>query len=379
MEWQRSYVERDLSLQATKGIKTIDLPKSAMLSELLLRITATHGANPNYDNHLWNCISKVEVIVDGSTVVKSLTGVQLLMLAYYNTLKMPWDNAQEQETTESIQVFPILFGRFPGDLEYGLDCSKVLNPQLKITWDTTGAGLDATSLYSTSTYPVLDLNALQLLDGAGMFAKGYIKSHEIETWSPTTNSEIKRVELPTGNVYRRLFIRNFSTDWWPWQSLKYTYLDLNIGVKQPFKMDTEEWVTMNREQFGLITVRRHIAVKSGQVHRDSFLGQTCFAFSQPVGAWRSGFLYGGSGQHWQFEYKDDLTDALITTGVEGFMVAHGDCYQSGLVLPFDWPDDRFLLDSRRWTDVDLVLEAASAGISTILPSIAIILEEIIKG
>ena len=51
---------------------------------------------------------------------------------------------------------------------------------------------------------------------------------------------------------------------------------------------------------------------------------------------------------------------------------------SALELPFHEPTDEFMLDSTKWSDVDLVLEAAASGIATILPNLYIVLEEVIK-
>jgi len=377
MYWQRSYIERDLSLGANSGTKTIDLPKSAALSELLLRVSATNGSDANLDNHIFDKITKIEVIVNGSEVVKSLTGKELQAIHYFNTRQVPHDFAKEDANALQWMDFPIQFGRYPGDLEYGLDCRKVTNPQLKITYDFTGAGLSSTSLFSTSTYPVVDLNALQVIDYPSPFPKGYIKSHEITTWNPTTNSEVKRIELPTGNKFRRLIVRNFSTDWWPEQSLAYTYLDLNVGAKQPFKMDTEEWVEMNRQIFGEVTLRRQMRLDPSVNHRDSLLGQTFGISGLPMKELTSLDIPGGSGQHWVLRVVDITTAANITTVEQAYITFVGMCYHNMLCLPFDWPDDSFMLDSKEWSDVDLVLEAASSGIATILPNLAVVLEEVI--
>lgn len=378
MDWQRSYIERDLSLGATSGTRTIDLPKSAMLSELLLRITATNNSsNPNRSNHIHDKISKIEVIVNGSEVVKSLTAVELQALAFFDTRKFASDWTSEDPTGVQWEEFPIHFGRYPGDLEYGLDCKKVTNPQLKITWDTTTQGSEATDLFSTTTYPVLDLSALQLIDGPPTFPKGYIKSHEIDTWSPTTNSAEKRFEMPVGNLFRRIMVRNYTVSWWQHQKLARAYLDLNVGVRQPFKMDIEDWIEMNRQLVGCPPKTRHICAHGNAKSFRSDFGNT---LGQSLVALYSGghfLVTGGSGNNWTIFVWDDVTSALYNGDISGYWTYQGDAYHNCLFIPFDWPNDDFLLDSKKWTDVDLVLEAAAAGISTILPTIAVVLEEVI--
>ncbi|MBA7607080.1 hypothetical protein ES703_14232 [subsurface metagenome] len=376
MEWQRSYIERNLSLTANTGTLTIDLPKSAMLSELLLRIVGTNGANPNHDNLVCDAITKLEVIVNGSEVVKSLTGRELQALAFFNTKQVPHQWGTETAADTQGMDFPIQFGRFPGDLDYGLDCKKVTNPQLKITYNFSGAGLDATSLYSTSTFPVLDLLAIQVLDFPGAFPNGYIKSHEITTWSPTANSEVKRVELPVGNLFRRIMVRDYAGEYWMESGLAHTYLDLNVGKRQPFKMDTEDWMEMNRQLFGQIEVARFLNGGASMAQRDLQLGM-----ADRIGGMTLRDLHiltsgGGGGTRWDFKVHK-VEDGSVAADSTFRISAVGLCYHSMLCLPFDWPDDRFMLDSKLWSDIDLVLEAGS-GAASVLPTLALVLEEIIK-
>ncbi|GAI46559.1 unnamed protein product, partial [marine sediment metagenome] len=84
---------------------TIDLPQKGLLSGLELRVigyTATMDGEPDCFMH--DFITKIEVIVNGSQVVKSLTGEQLLGLMHYwgiphsqwETLSLPDDYIREQ-------------------------------------------------------------------------------------------------------------------------------------------------------------------------------------------------------------------------------------------------------------------------------------------
>jgi len=378
MYWQRSYIEHALSLAATSGTKTIDLPKSAQLSELLLRFKATNdGTNPNRNNPLYDKITKIEVMVDGSTVVKSLNAKELQALAFYNTGKIPLREFNDEAAGTQWEFVPIHFGRRPGDLEYGLDCTKHVNPQLKITWDTTGAGTASTDLFSTSTYPVLDLQATQLMEGPGTFPKGYIKGHEIQTWSFASNSEEKRVELPTGNLIRRIGVRCYTGIYWPRQGLDFALLDLNLGVSQPFKMYTPEWEELMRRLYGAVVLKGKITLKDTQVAME--LGIADGQAVAGVGRTANMVIHsnGGSGGKKSLAALDTTAVDGTATGILYDIIAVGDQYHSCFAIPLDWPDDSFMLDSKRWQDVDLVLTAASSGISTIAPAMAVFMEEVI--
>ena len=378
MEWQRSYIERGLGLAATSGTRTIDLPKSALLSDLMLRFWARNGDNPNVNNPLYDKITKVEVIVNGSEVVKSLNAKEIQALAFYDTGKKPHRELNDWAGAEQWEHIPIHFGRFPGDLEYGLDCKKVTNPQLKITWDTTGAGSISTALFSITDYPVIDLLATQLLEGPATFPKGYIKSHEITTWDPTANSETKRVELPVGNLFRRIVVRCYAPTWWPRQGLAYTYLDLNVGVRQPFKMETEDWVQLMRQWYGKVTQSGRIALTNVFTNMKFGMG----ILAGVAGVCRTDNIVvcsnGGSGGTLSMCARDITAADGTGEGIVTQIIAHGDLYHSCFCLPFDKPTDDFMLDSSKWTDVDLVLEAAASGISSVLPNLAVVLEEVIK-
>lgn len=376
MYWQRSYVERNLSLGATSGVRTIDLPKTALLSQILLRFSATNAAASNLNNHIHDKLTKIEVIVDGSTVVKSLSGVQAQALAFFNSKRIPQTHILEYASALQWEEFPIYFGRFPGDLEYGLDTSRVVNPQLKITWDTTGAGGDSASLFSTSTYPVIDVLVEQLIDPEiAAFVKGVIKAHQIATWDPTSNSEEKRVELPVGNKHKAIYVRCYATAWEPRQALAKVYLDLNVGVSQPFKMDEAEWRAWNHELYGEIEITQRICTRGGVWNREFPLG---YVRAYPGIAQANAFVSSGGGSGCQYSVMVLDHNAGELEDVDVFHIAKGDLYHQFFALPLDYPDERFMLDSAKWSDVDLVLEAGPSGISTISPNFWILLEEVIR-
>ena len=378
MEWQRSYIENNLSLGATAGTKTIDLPKSALLSDLMIRVFATNGANANKDNPIHDKVTKIELIVDGSTVVKSLTGKEVRMLALFNSKKMPQDYDNELETDTQWMNFPLHLGRFPGDLKYGLDCKKYTNPQLKITYDTTGAGLDSTSLFSTSTYPVLDVLATQLIEGAG-FPGGYIKSHRLLAHTFTSDDEEKRIEIPVGNLLRRILLWcDEDVGYYMISRLAKIYLDLNVGVMQPFKMDIEELMQFQRQLYGLLHTTRGVSMTADTTARDTYLHETKALQYSPVNATTyTSHIIGGGAHLWSIELRKTLDNALPSSSIWGFLQAEGDLFLGAMDIPFDYPDESFMLDTKKWSDVDLVVKAAAAGISTITPEIGVVLEEII--
>lgn len=377
MYWNRSYVEKALSLGATSGTRTIDLPKNTLISEILLRFFATNGANPNKDNFIHEKVEKIEVIVNGSEVIKSVTGIEALALAFYDDKVVQHSWSFEATGYGQYEVFPIRFGRFPGDKKYMLNTSKVINPQLKITWDTTGAGLTATSLYHTSTYPVVDVSVLQLVDAPGIVPVGYFKTHEILTWSFSSNDEEKRVELPIGNKYRRIMLRAHAADYWPWFLLGTSYLDLDRGVRKPWSMDVEDWMAMNRSLYGMAITSRRVVCEDADPPRAVRMLHPTLVHMSCLTDYTQCNCSGGSGENYTFRPYFHPDHVMHTGLVSAHLEAMGDAYMSTFMLPFDYPDDDGFFDSAPWSDVDFVPKAYASGISTKAPACAVVLEELI--
>lgn len=173
-------------------------------------------------------------------------------------------------------------------------------------------------------------------------------------------------------------VRCYTSAWWARQGLAYTYLDLNVGVKQPFKLYTEEWEYLMRQWYGKVTQAGRITLTDQMVAMYFGIGN----LEGVAGVCRTANMIvnsnGGSGGMLAMAAKDITASNGSGSGIVTQIIAHGDLYHSCFVLPFNKPDDTFMLDSTKWTDVDLVLEAAASGISTIAPNLAVVLEEVIK-
>ena len=193
---QYSYVQHKTAEAGQTGTATYDLPERDYLDEILLTAWSTPTAVTHPALPLTDAITKVQVI-DGGTVIKSLTGNQaraLQMIHGDNCLAgEDWaKNAVEGWTTFRIPLGGILDGN-----KFAPDMSVFSNPQIKITWDysitTTEFGMSC----DADAAPAMKFSVLakMLRDGAPV-THGYLRSQQIyeftQSASSTTVTEIPR-------------------------------------------------------------------------------------------------------------------------------------------------------------------------------------------
>jgi len=201
----REFITKEVVESSDSQTKTIELPKSGIVNKLLLKLKATNGTTSNTDNRLYTCISKVEVLGDSSEVITSLTGAELHRLTWRYTKKFPACNYDESGSATQTETFVIPFGRYDGDLKYGLNLAKYNRTDLRITYNLgTNTAVSATTAYATGTF-THSVIAYRASADKGIQVVGFVKSHEVETWT-TVSSGDYRTELPIGNRYKEIMV-----------------------------------------------------------------------------------------------------------------------------------------------------------------------------
>ena len=112
----------------TQDIGTVyqDLPEMGQLSCLMVDVAAacTFSTTPGLDLH--NIFTKIEVLVNGSKVIKSFDMKQARALAHYHGFdlsQLGWYSRQATSGDKTYWTIPILFGRWPGCLLYTSDAA----------------------------------------------------------------------------------------------------------------------------------------------------------------------------------------------------------------------------------------------------------------
>jgi len=234
--------DKTLTSTLTSGTETVDLPETGILEELYVNATYTKAYSNDRCLADWDAVTKLEILVDGSTVVKSLSGQEARALQWYNKGAFGpsgefWSTGGD---TDCYTILPLYFNKKAGDHTCGLNLDNYSNPQLKISFDTSTTSIDGNT-YDAATSPSFKYNVLaKVVDGipAG-FTNRYVQSREIDSFTATASVE-HTTEIPRGYDLKGLMHRSgYKGVTWT-SSVGHQKLDFDNGKWVPIDMDHED-------------------------------------------------------------------------------------------------------------------------------------------
>ena len=266
MYWQNRYLKEGATFDALTGLQTIDLPNKGILSGIELRVWGTCGAGGDKpDVWLHDRLQKIELIVNGSKVVKSLTGRQLLAdMLYKKTPILSHDT--KNMASASCEEFHYSGGQLAfKEQDYMLDLGKVTDPEFRITNDFTLHGQNGwTNGVAMGAVPSFSV-ILHMLREPAAAPKGYIKTSELYRFVGGV-SKRENMTVPRGPVYSNLYVQS----WYVAQGLGYLLdkLELNINSDDiiPFRVGATELGAEIARQYGLFHIIQQMSVKGGQAY-----------------------------------------------------------------------------------------------------------------
>jgi len=215
-----------------KKTDSMDLPETGFLSSIHIRIAAKNGGTSNEDNHLHDCLTKIEVIGAGGRTYKSTSGVQCQALNWFDQGYKSWNQMTEWASGWNIETFVVNFGKHFMDTEHMLDCAKVLNGKLRLTWNLEEVRTIGATGY-LGTEQQMDVLYIMPHEYKGPAPKNYIKSTETEAWvSKAAGTE--PVKLPRNNPIRRVMIRAWESGISPAATIKNLKIDADNGKIVPY-------------------------------------------------------------------------------------------------------------------------------------------------
>jgi len=197
--WQRELLRDGVSMTFGQTYE-LDLPKNGWLSSLALYVRSVANAGALSSALRWRLfeyISKIEVIADGSQIIKSYDGRQAVASAFFDDEIEPLAKWGNYSGVTHRQLIPIHFGRRFWDEVYGLDLSRYNQVTLKITNDATSTQF--------TTDITLSVIAYWLRSGAAAPA-GHFREEEWKLYAPV-NGQIEYMTLPTLLPIRRILLR----------------------------------------------------------------------------------------------------------------------------------------------------------------------------
>lgn len=199
MYWQHQYLRTSVSM--TRGLTyRVDLPESGLLSALLLKIEAPAVSGAFAAGGAWRLqdyLGKIEIIGNGSTVIKSLNFQPLQYVDWLRQGMVPPHWWRSYATNTQRETVMLLFGRYLWDTDYGLDLSKWDNVEFRFTNSATAA--------THGSDPTITIVQYFLRAKPGAF-RGYIRSElwrQYTTAADQTQYFILPTEYPICGLYLR--------------------------------------------------------------------------------------------------------------------------------------------------------------------------------
>ena len=199
MFWQRE-VLRDAVSMTFNQTWEFDLPKTGILGDLIIYVSSTENGQPFLTAERWRLldyITKIELIGDGSTIIKSYDGRQALASAWHDDLVLPTSMWCTGSNVPHRQFIPLHMGRWLMDELLGLDLSRFNQVTLKITNDATATQFTTDIKVTVIAYWIRE---------AAMALRGYLREELWKEWDPVAGS-VEYSDLPTDLAIRRILLR----------------------------------------------------------------------------------------------------------------------------------------------------------------------------
>jgi len=225
--WQQREIFRQGLISDEASTLVIDLPRSNILSGLLVNVQATNGATAGAQ-YPPAMISRLEVIANGSKELFSMTGNEAFLATYALTGRIP--PCSHSLAADAVQFTNILipFGRFLGDPEYYLDCAAYTSLELRVTFAAT---VGDTGILDNSLY--LEVLGLMAMEGPPAPRRGTFKTSRKYNFTTAASGDVV-LDLPRANLYRRLLVATLGEQKYVGDAFSRVSLDVNNGEKVIF-------------------------------------------------------------------------------------------------------------------------------------------------
>lgn len=210
----------------------VDLPKNEQIYSLMLELRVTNSATVNNARSIFDVVTKIEVVVDGTKTIFSLPSEEASYAAFVcQGGKLPDHRLFDGGGAESRLHLPIYFGRRPFDEDYMLDTGRYRNAQLRITY-----ALDTTYEASGSfTHTISYYRPLERVSPVGVLRTRSVKEE-------TTTAAVQTIshDLPVNYPWYYLFVRVDDVDADINTDLSKVDVNINSGRFHLFDGDADE-------------------------------------------------------------------------------------------------------------------------------------------
>lgn len=259
--FQQRYLRENRTFAAMAGLETIDLPNKGLLSGIEIRVWGRANAETDTpDSWLHDKITRFEVIVNGSQVVKSYDGRQLLAMMLYKRTPHYSHDMKNMNGVSAEEVFYINLGRHYHDLEYMLDLGQVNDPELRLEHNFSQTSQNGWThgkeLADEPQYSII----LHILRDPAVVPKGYIKTAEIHRVDNAANLNYN-LTVPRGPMYSNLYLQSWYRNMGMTAILDHYEVNINSDDIIPIRTGPQELQAALVRMYGLFeTTQQHYAL-----------------------------------------------------------------------------------------------------------------------
>ena len=358
MFWQKEVLREGIAM-TLNDTYILELPDFGQLGSLLFRFSGSQASGMGQSGGKWRIldyINKLEVILNGSTICKSLKGDMIQAIAFLDQGIVSPDAWRNYATNTQWCYMLLNFGRKLNDKVMGLDLSKFNTVELKV-------GNDATSSEFSDIAITTIANWGREMDTP--FQK-YMRTEEWKKWT-TVQDETKYETIPAQWPVRRIILQavpNVDSD-----NVESTgmhnlmddvELTLRSGVTRMYKGGIDDIMRMNYYHYGkplitggfpYMTADKGINVGLGYVFMEAHgPGAQDGAVAATIATMESART---SFTQKPETYEADSPICLITGGL---------AYHNTVIFPFDEePEPESWLDTVKEASINLNIHTRNAS------------------
>lgn len=266
--FQQRYLRENYAFAPPSGLLTIDLPNKGLLSGIEMRVWGKNGDDADKPNvWLHDRLKKIQVIVNGSQVVKQLDGRQLLAMMLYKRTPHFSHDMKNMNAASAEEVFYINLGRHYHDLEYMLDLGQVNDPEIRIEYAfdrvLAEGWADGVAMLEDPK-PQISVIA-HLLRDPDVVPKGYIKTSEIHRVDNAASLGYN-MTVSRGPTYSNLYLQSWYKNMGLGAILEHMEVNINSDDLIPIRVGPIELATEITRMYGLHSMAQQTRLLGGTAY-----------------------------------------------------------------------------------------------------------------
>lgn len=210
-------------------VETVDVNTSDPLSEIQIMYKGLNASSTPTEVPA-KLITKVEII-DGSSVICALSGVQAEALHYWHHGKMPVSAYNYVNDEYCWTHFSIPFGRWLWDDALALDPKRFRNLQIRVTGDLNGGG-------AAPDAGILEVVA-HAFDDKKINPIGYLRAVQIAAYS-LVSSAYETIDIPRDDIIKMIMIQSIARTKAPSEQFNEIKISEDAEKKVPIDQNTAD-------------------------------------------------------------------------------------------------------------------------------------------